>query len=241
MAEPGGLGWAPPADRSHELRYALTTAMPATACPVVIGVNWYTAFDRPTKDSAGIYWIGREASWGMLRGGHCVCLRPPTITDLVGAQTYWNQGREGACVGFGTSRAASLYNRRFYDGFSLYNAAKTRDSWPGEDYSGTSVNAGLKTLQVQGAWRATPQGSQPFLKDGCTSFLWARSVEDVTAALKSSEPFVRILNSWGMGYPAEVRMPLEAVARLLSEGGEFGVPVDRVGKSAGKRDGHGDA
>ena len=45
----------------------------------------------------------------------------------------------------------------------------------------------------------------------------------------------------GDGYPAEVRMPLEAVARLMSEGGEFGVPVDRAGRSAGKKAGDGDA
>ena len=241
MAELGALGWAPPKDRSHELRYALVDAMPAVPSPVVIGVNWYTAFDRPARDANGIYWIGRETAWGTRRGGHCVCLRPPAITDLVGAQVHWNQGREGACVGFGTSRAASLFNRRLYDGFGLYNAAKKRDEFPGEDYSGTSVNAGLKTLQVQGAWRVTPSGSVPYLKDGCQSFLWARSVDEVAAALKSSEGFVRILNSWGMGYPAEVRMPLEAVARLMSEGGEFGVPVDRAGRSAGKKAGDGDA
>ena len=43
----GMLGWRPPEDRSHERRYALAAAMPSVACPVVMGVNWYTAVDKP--------------------------------------------------------------------------------------------------------------------------------------------------------------------------------------------------
>lgn len=229
------LGWIEPQDRSHEERYAISTAMPSSVCPVVIGVRWYTAFDRPWRDSAGVYWIGGSGSWGTIRGGHCVCLRPPSIPDMVGAQAYWNQRNEGACVGFGVSRAASLVNRRFYDGFGLYNAAKTRDPFPGENYSGTTVNAGLQTLRIDGAWRITPKGSVPFLKDGCSSFLWARTTEEVMDALKSEEGFVRILNSWGFSYPAEVRMSLDDLRRLISEGAELGVPVDRAGRSTAGR------
>lgn len=235
MAADFPLGWVPPADRSHEDRYLLTSQMPAGNCPVVIGIKWYSGFDRPKRDSSGVYWIGGDSTWGQIRGGHCVCLRPPTVPDLVGAHYYWNQRTEGACVGFGVSRAASLYNRRLYDGFGLYRAAQKRDEWAGENYSGTSVNAGLNTLRLDGAWRVTERGSLPFSQDGCSSFLWARTSSDVLAALKSDEPFVRILNSWGLGYPAEVRITIKDFDRLIDDGAELGVPVDRIGRSKANR------
>lgn len=230
VTELGLLGWAPPQDRSHELRFSMSVMPTSTPCPVVIGVNWYTAFDRPTKDDQGYYWIGRSKDLGTVRGGHCVCLRPPAIPDLVGAQIHWNQRSEGACVGFGVSRAASLYNRRLYDGFGLYHKAQTRDNWAGEDYVGTSVNAGLKTLRLDGAWLPGRNGSIPIYADGCSSYIWASSATDVTKALQSSEPFVRILNSWGAAYPVDVRMPLETLERLFDEGAECGVPIDRPGR-----------
>lgn len=225
----GALGWRPPADRSHEKTYALTTAMPYAACPVVAGVPWYTAFDTPVKGSDGWWWIGTNADWGSVRGGHAICLRPPSLTDLVSAWDHYNQGQEGACVGFACSRAASLMNRRLYDGFSLYRVAQTRDPWPGEAYSGTSVNAGLNTLRIDGAWRVRKGVvSGPHSEDRIVSFLWARTSNDVVLALQTVEPFVRVLNSWGRGYPREVRLPVPALARLLREGGEFGVPTDLV-------------
>lgn len=231
MNDPGKLGWMPPKNRDHEKTYAIALAMPQGNCPVVVGMNWYTSFDRPMRDVDGHWWIGEQSNWGSIRGGHCVCLRPPAVPDLIGAHLYWNQGVEGACVGFGVSRAASLYNRRLYDGFGLYRAAKTRDEWAGESYDGTSVNAGLRTLQIDGAWRATPTGTRASYKDGCTSFLWARTIDDVMGALKSNEPFVRILNSWGLNYPAEVRLSLESLERLINEHAEAGVPIDRLGRA----------
>lgn len=233
------LGWHEPEDRSHESRYALAEAMPSVPCPVVIGVNWYTSFDRPTRDAQGIYWIGRTGDWGSVRGGHCVCLRPPTISDVVGAHRHYNQLAEGACVGMGVSRAATLYNRKTYDGFSLYFAARRRDEWEGENYSGTSVNAGLQTLRIEGAWLPTPSGSRAFVAEGCTSFLWARSVTEITSALKTQEPFVRILNSWGTAYPAEVRIGLDALARLIGERAEAGVPIDRPNRKGSRKNGNG--
>lgn len=40
--------------------------------PVVIGVPWYSDFDKPEKVSKE-YWIGRQIR-GHVRGGHAVCL-----------------------------------------------------------------------------------------------------------------------------------------------------------------------
>ena len=227
------LGWRQPDDvyrLRYEGMYALAPELPALPgpTPVVIGVNWYSAFDRPARGSDGAMWIGRGTSWGSKRGGHAVCLRPPAIADLDSAWRHYNQGTEGACVGFATSRAASLFNRRLYNGFSLYKRAQTRDPWPGESYSGTSVEAGLNTLRLDGAWPVRAGVTTgPVAGEGITHFYWARSVDEIRQALASNEPFARLLNSWGTSWPREVRVPWEALERLLREGGEFAAPVDR--------------
>ena len=225
------MGWRPPEDRSHERRYALVDAMPVTACPVVIGVEWYERFDQPERRD-GAYWIGLDGVWGDVRGGHAVCLRPPAIADLDSAWLHYDQGEEGACAGFAAARAASLCNRRLYDGFKQYEAAQRNDEWAGEGYFGTSVNGALQGLRLEGAWpvRAGKTALSPRPQAGVTGFLWAKTVQDVTRALKTTEGFVRVLNSWGNDYPREVRMPLTAVEKLLAAGGEFGVPLDRVGR-----------
>lgn len=66
-----------------------------------------------------------------------------------------NQGNEGACVGFGcrhfvngepvmTDPASGMSAQ------DIYKRAQQIDPWPGEDYSGTSVDAGLRVLVEQG-------------------------------------------------------------------------------------------
>ena len=57
--------WARNAD---EVRAGLSARI-----PVDIGVNWYQAFDN-AETINGEYWIGRGSSWGVVRGGHAVCL-----------------------------------------------------------------------------------------------------------------------------------------------------------------------
>jgi len=239
MAE-HALGWREP-DPSYravyETKYALAAAkMPDKAVPVVIGINWYTQFDRPVRGSDGAFWIGAGASWGTKRGGHAVCLRPPAIADLESRWKFANQGREGSCVGWACSAAQDLNNRRLYSGFPLYERAKTRDPWPGSDYEGTTVEAGLNTLRLEGAWPSrNGVTTGPVAADGISGFLWARSVDEVRDALKTTEPFARLLNSWGTGYPREVRVPWQAIDRLMREGGEFAAVIDRPGASAGGR------
>ncbi len=56
---------------------------------------------------------------------------------------YYDQGEQGACVGFGYSWMMSILNRRRYDPFWLYNEAQLIDPWddtPPE--SGTSEVSG---------------------------------------------------------------------------------------------------
>ena len=219
------MGWRPPADRSHEKRYGISGHYPDVPSPVVIGIPWYAAFDVPVQKD-GAWWIGL-GDWGRVRGGHAVCLRPPSLPDVASAWLHYNQGTEGACVGFATSRAATLFNRRLYNGFALYERAQTRDPWPGEDYDGTSVNAGLDTLRLEGAWPVRAgRTTGPRAADGIQNYYWCDSAEQVGHAL-DSKAYVRVLNSWGRGYPREVRLPMEAIDRLIREEGEFAVPVDK--------------
>lgn len=41
--------------------------------PIAIGVNWYSNFDTPITINDE-YWIGKRATLGGIRGGHCVCI-----------------------------------------------------------------------------------------------------------------------------------------------------------------------
>ena len=67
-----------------------------------------------------------------------------------------DQGRDGACVGFSIATAMNASPRRikpelgYDDAFAAYKDAQRIDPWPGEDYSGTSVLAGLKVAQQRG-------------------------------------------------------------------------------------------
>lgn len=238
MVEPRPLGRVPAPDDKHLQRYPLTAGtMPTTPTPVVLGMNWYRGFDVPTQDRQA-YWIGRGAGWGSVRGGHCLCAKPPAVNDTDGWWAFYDQGVEGACVGFGISRYASLMNRLRYDGFALYHEAQRIDEWPGENYSGTSVRAGLEVARTQGLWRVragTPSPT-PRAADGIDVYRWARSVEEVAACLDPPDGtrvlnagYVVLLNSWGRtGYPHYVRLPLGSLDRLIyRENGDASVATDR--------------
>jgi hypothetical protein len=162
--EAGSLGRRPPTDFTHVERYPLTAAPTLLKpTPVVIGVNWYAAFDDPQQDSSGRYWIARGyrpgGSLGRIRGGHCVCLKPKGVNDSVRRQVFYDQGVQGSCVGFGISRMMTILNGgKLYLARWLWDKAKAQDEWaetnPGDD-EGTSVRAGLDVLRTQGhvPWR----------------------------------------------------------------------------------------
>jgi len=236
------LGRRTPKDFDHVEKYPLTaTTTPAMPVPVTIGVNWYTNFDDPVKDSRGRWWIGRYVqNLGSVRGGHCVCIEPgdpstpgASEQDINSWYSFYDQGAEGACVGFGSSRMMSLLNRKKYDARWLWNRAKEVDEWPdtnpGDD-NGTSVRAAMDILRREGhkPWGGTGQVKQ---SEGISANRWATTVPEVLDALKSpaSERMgaVRILNSWGTGYPHRVWMPFETLQRLLDEEGEATVITDR--------------
>lgn len=59
--------WATTVD---EIRTAI-----ANGLPVVLGIRWYTAFDKPLKKS-GAWWVAdtEKTNLGTVRGGHSVCV-----------------------------------------------------------------------------------------------------------------------------------------------------------------------
>lgn len=225
------LGRLIPTDFEHVERFPLTAAtVPATPTPAVMGCSWYTNFDQPVKETgANRWWIGR-GDLGTVRGGHCVALAPGKLADLASWWEFYDQGSEGACVGFGSSRMMSLLNRKKYDAQWLYKRAQQFDEWPGTDYEGTSVRAALDVLREEGHRR--PGKLDPVRSEGISANRWATSVDEVHRVLQNTVGdrlgAVGILNSWGRdGYPHVVWLPDAALQRLIDEQGEVGLVTDR--------------
>jgi len=115
--------------------------------------------------------------------------QPRSYTWFCG--TTLDQGREGACVGYGWAheRAARPVIRSVTeaDAFSLYNRAQELDEWAGEDYDGTSVIAGAKAAEERG-----------WLKE----YRWAFGLQDLLMAISYHGPVVLGVNWWeGMRDP----------------------------------------
>jgi hypothetical protein len=233
------LGRFEPTDFRHFLRYAISEeTYPRYSVPIPIGINWYGAFDQVgvTLDSQGRAWFPKANElWGRVRGGHEICLKPPRRSDRLEWWRLFNQGTEGACVGFAFTRAKTLLERKVFNPWWLYREAKLVDEWPGEDYDGTSGRAAADVLQHQGhkLWK---EGAPIRPGYGITVYRWARTVEDVAYALDPltegrsvlNAGYVIPLNSWGEGFPHESYMPLETLDRLLfREYGDAAIFTDR--------------
>jgi len=247
---PPALGRLAPEDWTHVERYPLSAAQAVALPPrpVVIGVNWYSAFDSPMRDSRGAYWIGRTGNLGYQRGGHCVCLKPRYAADLPSWYEFYNQVNEGICVGEGVSRAASHFNRKMYQPRAIYDECKKRDGYSGE---GTWVKYGFDVLRQMGAvprkrgevhyLEPTPSLNQRFqYSEGITENRWIRSISDCLEVLGyQNVGYVDIINSWGPlpgGYPHLTRLPVEVLERLWEEDGEIGVITDRKPESTSDMD-----
>lgn len=245
------LGRFIPDDWRHVENYPLTALPPderPTQSPVVIGVNWYAEFDNPEEDAdSGETFIARGGASSLtnVRGGHCVCLEPGgEMTDRDDWYAFYDQGSEGACVGFGWSRCMSLLNSSEYTARWLWDRAKEKDQWPETnpgDNNGTSVRSAAEVLVAAGhvVWNeeyaddehTERDDYQPDSAQGLSAFRWAQSVDDVHAVLANERAdelgAVPILNSWGDGYPRRVWMPDDVLDRLMQEEGEVAIPTDR--------------
>ncbi|WP_414939306.1 hypothetical protein [Amycolatopsis sp. cmx-11-51] len=246
----GRLGRFVPDDWRHVERYPLTalaTEDRPTRSPVVIGVNWYKEFDVPEKDEkSGEFFVAKGGAKTLtrIRGGHCVCLEPGEPTDGDTQYAFYDQGKEGACVGFGWSRCMTLFNGDLYGARWLWDQSKLRDEWgetnPG-DNNGTSVRAAAEVLLELGhvLWsegyadddHVKRAAYTPDVKNGIQAYRWAKTVEEVHEVLGNPRAdelgAVPFLNSWGSGYPHRTFMPDDVLARLIKEDGEVGLPTDR--------------
>jgi hypothetical protein len=216
--------------RKYPIRRQIGLA-PQIDTPVIAGINWYDDFDRDDAyyDRGTRRWIiGRNANnLGSIRGGHCVCIKPLSLSDTLGWWDFYDQGNEGACVGFGSSRAMSLIERTRFDAIWLYRAAQAVDPWPETPpEEGTNVPSAIDILRTSGHRRVlNGKVYEPTIRYGVATNRWATTVEDVTGCLKVDGPWpydmVPILNSWGRSYKHIVWMPLDTLARVLREDGEM--------------------
>jgi hypothetical protein len=96
-----------------------------------------------------------------------------------------DQGSEGACVGFAwTHELAARPKQVIRDknfALAVYNRARQLDYWDGEDYSGTSVLAGIKAvMEIENSF------GNPLIKE----YRWAFGTEDVIRTLSHRGPVV---------------------------------------------------
>jgi hypothetical protein len=135
----------------------------------------------------------------------------------------------------------SLLNRKRYDARWLWDWAKSTDDWPetnpGDD-EGTSVRAACDILRTRGhvTWKDSYAKNDykkrdqeaPGAGEGIAVYRWAKTAAEVHSVLKSpandGAGAVRILNSWGRGYPHRVWMP--ARRRLIDRDGEVALVTD---------------
>ena len=128
------LGCIIPDDKPHVVAAPLADA-PAgfpTNVPVVVGFNWYDSFDPENLKQYGRSWhapdVEKGERLGNIRGGHCFCFEPMGAVrhNRQATRVFYDQGQEGACVGFGNSRAITIHknDRAWFDGFWLYDEAR---------------------------------------------------------------------------------------------------------------------
>jgi hypothetical protein len=224
-----------PPDWEHYEKYplrALAAPERPVGAPLVWGINWYSAFDNPAKDTRDSrYWVGRTGSLGHIRGGHAIASPTPDFPDSTAWWEFYDQGSEGACVGFSISRLATWHNRHRYDARWLYHEAQVIDEWPGEDYEGTSVRAGFNILLNHGHRRILR--GKTSLEDptaGISAYRWLRTTNEAIKTIDNSfgtrVGAIPLANSWGKSYPKTVWVPAEVMERLIREDGDCGVVTD---------------
>lgn len=102
----------------------------------------------------------------------------------------YDQGREGACVGFSQSWMMSILNRTKYFAPWLYREAQLIDEWtdtpPAE---GTSLRAAFDILRTTGhrqVWGQRVRDAQE--RHGISANRWAASVDEIRAAIVGGIP-----------------------------------------------------
>jgi hypothetical protein len=110
-------------------------------------------------------------------------------------RAYMDQNEEGACVGGSLSWHQSINNRRRYAFFWLYDEAQKIDEWPGEDYDGTSIRAGMDVLRDIGHCLVLPRRTcPPDVTAGISENRWAKNVDMIRATINAGSPVVLGIN-----------------------------------------------
>jgi hypothetical protein len=134
------------------------------------------------------------------------------VLSLPRYRAVYDQGSEGACVGYGSSWMMSLLNRRRYDPRWLWDRAKEVDEWPDTnpgDNQGTSVRAACDVLRATGHVRYFHGGDlAPSLEEGILENRWATTVDQLRACLADDVP-VAIGVNWYRAFDVPVRVGRE--------------------------------
>lgn len=226
---PGGLGRLRPPDWEHVEKYPLSEVGVSKPSPVQLGIPWMSNFDNPvetTIEGKIVYVIGK-GNLGTERGGHAIVCQPPSMTDRPEWIQYYNQGQTRECVGFSIARGQSLEKGIEFNPVWIYNAARNTEGNHSEE-GGSTVRAGMHVLLKKGA---KPAGEgKPVLDDGVSAYRWAKTWDEVRAALgvPDSQDGVDLDQSWGdEGYPPHVRLTDEAGEWLMQHESEAGVFTER--------------
>lgn len=91
---------------------------------------------------------------------------------------WLDQGREGACTGFGAAHVMGSTPRPWLTmnnsiAQALYREAQQRDEWPGEQYQGSSVLGAMQALRDR-MW--------------ISAYYWARSVDELAHGVAQYGP-----------------------------------------------------
>jgi hypothetical protein len=237
------LGRLIPPDFEHVSKYPLISSVTGNRTPdvpvsVQIGINWFNDFDNPIYDAKSRrWWIGKnKTNLGKFRGGHSITIPHDHTKHLVAWWKKYDQGNFGACVGFAASQLMSMMNRKFYDGFWMWDESKKVDGFadtnPG-DNNGTTVRAAFDVLRDKGhVIIRGDKKSQPILQEGIVSVnRWSTDFQEILNALKNplydQLGAAPITNNWNVSYPHIVWMPGETHQLMMDQFGEYGIPTDR--------------
>jgi len=229
------LGRLTPDNFDHIAAKPLSAAPPTVPTPATIGTLWFPEFDTPKQTADGSWHLPfvKEIK-SPARGGHCTCLAAMGQVKLLQAawQTFYNQGQEGACEGFGHAHAQTLIHGVTYDALLLYDEARKMDGTYPEG-EGTTNHSVVRVLEADGirpqkalVAERNAQADGPAEKLA-TVHRWTQDTQEVLTALGRPGAWaVPLLNSWGTDYPQVVWLPSETLDFLLREAGEADVVTD---------------
>lgn len=118
----------------------------------------------------------------------------------------YDQGVEGACVGFGASWLTSIHNGGLFDARWLYQQAQLVDSWPSTPpEEGTSVRAAMDILRKIGHRKVfRGKTSDPLAHYGILENRWARNVDEMRTAISEGKAITIGVN-WYQNFDRPVK------------------------------------